>query len=129
MPGPVEPRNDTEPTGADAAPVEIAVLTCTFDARPGAEEALLARALALRGADPAGAGVPQRRSCGIRHHGGRFLVIEKWESAAATVQAHLDSPLMTEMAQAAMQRGRDETRDRPLRRHLRLRPRAEGDLE
>ena len=29
--------------------------------------------------------------------GGRFLVIEKWDSAAA-VQAHLDSDLMTDMA-------------------------------
>jgi quinol monooxygenase YgiN len=34
-------------------------------------------------------------------HGGRFVVIEKWESAAA-VQAHLDSALMTDMAQTAV---------------------------
>ena len=34
-------------------------------------------------------------------HDGRFVVIEKWDSAAA-VQAHLDSPLMTEMAQSAV---------------------------
>jgi quinol monooxygenase YgiN len=33
--------------------------------------------------------------------GGRFLVIEKWDSADA-VQAHLDSPLMTEMARSAV---------------------------
>jgi quinol monooxygenase YgiN len=30
-------------------------------------------------------------------HGGRFLVIEKWDSADA-VQVHLDSDLMQEMA-------------------------------
>ncbi len=34
-------------------------------------------------------------------HGGRLVVIEKWESADA-VQAHLDSPLMTEMARQAL---------------------------
>ncbi len=33
-------------------------------------------------------------------HGGRFLLVEKWESADA-VQAHLDSTLMAEMAEAA----------------------------
>jgi quinol monooxygenase YgiN len=32
---------------------------------------------------------------------GRFLVIEKWDSADA-VRTHLDSPLMTEMAQMAV---------------------------
>ena len=34
-------------------------------------------------------------------HSGRFLVIEKWDSAEA-VQAHLDSALMTDMAHAVV---------------------------
>jgi quinol monooxygenase YgiN len=77
--------------------VEIAVLTATFDAAPGAEEALLSvlsryvvmtrREAACRNVDLV-ASVTQ---------GGRFLVIEKWDSAEA-VQAHLDSRLMTDMA-------------------------------
>jgi quinol monooxygenase YgiN len=32
---------------------------------------------------------------------GRFLVVEKWDSADA-LQAHLDSPLMAEMATEAL---------------------------
>ena len=35
-------------------------------------------------------------------HAGRFLVIEKWESAEA-VQHHLDSALMTDMAHAVIE--------------------------
>ena len=56
--------------------VEIAMLTARFDARPGAEESLLS---ALS----------------------RYVVMTRVESASA-VQAHLDSPLMADMAQAAI---------------------------
>jgi quinol monooxygenase YgiN len=88
-----------DPTGEPA--VEIAVLTASFDARPGAEEALLATLSNYV--------VMTRHEPGCRNvdlvasvtHGGRFVVIEKWESADA-VQRHLDSPLMTEMARAAL---------------------------
>jgi quinol monooxygenase YgiN len=86
-----------ETAGADRGEVEIAVLTALFDARPGAEDALagaLARYVVLT-----------RRETSCRNvdlvasttHEGRFLVIEKWESATA-VQTHLDSELMTSMA-------------------------------
>jgi len=102
VPGPVEPRSDTDRSDADAAPLEIAVLTCTFDARPGAEEALLgalSRYVVLTRHEPACRNVDLVASVTVA---GRFLVIEKWETPEA-VQAHLDSPLMTEMARAAMQ--------------------------
>jgi quinol monooxygenase YgiN len=81
--------------------VEIAVLTASFDARPGAEEALLgalARYVVLTRQEPACRNVDLVASV---THGGRFVVIEKWESTHA-VQAHLDSALMTEMARAAV---------------------------
>jgi quinol monooxygenase YgiN len=81
-------------------PLEIAVLTASFDARPGGEEALLgalARYVVLTRQEPACRNVDLVASV---THGGRFLIIEKWESAAA-IQRHLDSPLMTEMARAA----------------------------
>ena len=73
--------------------VEVAVLTAAFDAAAGAEEALaavLARYVVLtRTAD----GCRNVDLVASATHGGRFLVIEKWESADA-VQAHLDSDLM-----------------------------------
>ena len=89
------PADPTEPD------VEIAVLTAVFDARPGAEEALLgalSRYVVLTRHEPSCRNVDLVASV---THGGRFLVIEKWDSAAA-VQSHLDSPLMTEMAHAAI---------------------------
>jgi len=81
--------------------VEIALLTASFDARPGAEEtllSLLSRYVVLTRREPACRNVDLVASV---THSGRFLVIEKWDSAAA-VQAHLDSPLMTDMARAAL---------------------------
>jgi quinol monooxygenase YgiN len=77
--------------------VEIAILTATFDAREGHEEALLAalsRYVVLTRHEPACRNVDLVASV---THGGRVLVIEKWESADA-VQAHLDSSLMSDMA-------------------------------
>ena len=87
-----------DPNEAD---VEIAVLTASFDARPGAEEALLAalsRYVVLTRHEPTCRNVDLVASV---THPGRFLVIEKWESAVA-IRAHLDSALMTEMATAAV---------------------------
>jgi quinol monooxygenase YgiN len=81
--------------------VEIAVLTATFDARPGAEGALaatLARYVVMTRREPACRNVDLVASI---THDGRFVVIEKWDSADA-VQAHVDSPIMTEMAQEAL---------------------------
>jgi quinol monooxygenase YgiN len=84
----------------DAAP-EIAVLTGTFDARPGAEgdlAATLARYVVLTRREDECRNVDLVASV---THVGRFLVIEKWESAEA-VQRHLDSVLMTDMARDAL---------------------------
>jgi quinol monooxygenase YgiN len=81
--------------------VEIAMLTATFDARPGAEEALaaaLARYVVMTRHDPACRNVDLVTSL---THGGRLMVIEKWESADAA-QAHLDSTLMADMAREAL---------------------------
>jgi quinol monooxygenase YgiN len=81
--------------------VEIALLTATFDARPGAEEtllSLLSRYVVLTRHEPACRNVDLVASV---THSGRFLVIEKWESADA-VQAHLDSELMTGMAREVL---------------------------
>ena len=87
--------------GAGEAAIEIALLTATFDARTGSEEDLLAalsRYVVLTRHEPDCRNVDLVASV---THPGRFLVIEKWQSAAA-VQAHLDSALMTEMARAAI---------------------------
>jgi quinol monooxygenase YgiN len=73
------------------------MLTGTFDARPGSEETLLAalaRYVVLTRHEPACRNVDLVASV---THGGRFVVIEKWDSADA-VQRHLDSQLMTQMA-------------------------------
>ena len=81
--------------------VEIAVLTAVFDARPGSEDELLgalSRYVVLTRQEARCRNVDLVASV---THGGRFVVIEKWDSAAA-VRAHLDSPLMTEMAQSAV---------------------------
>ena len=92
--------SDTDVPGAEAD-VEIAVLTACFDARPGTEEALLgalSRYVVMTRHEPACRNVDLVASV---TRTGRFMVIEKWESAAA-VQAHLDSKLMADMAQAAI---------------------------
>ena len=81
--------------------LEIALLTATFDATPGAESdlaATLARYVVLTRHEPSCRNVDLVTSI---THPGRFLLIEKWDSADA-VQAHLNSALMTEMAQAAL---------------------------
>jgi quinol monooxygenase YgiN len=81
--------------------IELAVLQGTFDARDGAAEqlgAVLARYVVLT-----------RRAPGCRNvdllasttHAGRFTIIEKWDRPEL-VQAHLDSPLMIDMAREAV---------------------------
>ena len=77
--------------------IEVAMLTATFDASAGSEEALaaaLARYVVMTRT------VDECRNVDLvisATHGGRFLVIEKWDSADA-VQAHLDSEVMQDMA-------------------------------
>jgi quinol monooxygenase YgiN len=79
------------------ADIEVAMLSAIFDASPGSEEALaaaLSRYVVMTRNVPACRNVDLVASA---TQGGRLVVIEKWDSAAA-VQAHLDSPLMTDMA-------------------------------
>ena len=81
--------------------VEIAVLTAAFAARPdheGALAAVLARYVVLARGEEACRNVDLLTSA---TQSGRFLVIEKWDSPAAA-RAHLDTPLMTAMAAAAV---------------------------
>jgi quinol monooxygenase YgiN len=81
--------------------LDIAVLTATFDALAGAEAALsatLARYVVLTRHVPACRNVDLVASI---TRPGRLLLIEKWDSADA-VQAHLDSPLMADMASEAL---------------------------
>jgi quinol monooxygenase YgiN len=81
--------------------IELAVLTATFDAREGDEETLLAslaKYVVMTRNEPACRNVDLVASTTVR---GRFLVVEKWDDADA-VQAHLDSPLMTDMARAVV---------------------------
>jgi len=92
--------SDTDGPGAEPD-VEIAVLTACFDARPGTEGALLAalsRYVVMTRHEPACRNVDLVASV---TRTGRFLVIEKWESAAA-VREHLAPKLMADMPQAAI---------------------------
>jgi quinol monooxygenase YgiN len=84
-----------------AAEPEVAVLTVRLDPRPGAEEPLLAalahyvvvtrRAPACRNIDLLASAA----------HPGRLLLVAKWDSPD-DARAHLDSPEMAAMAEAAV---------------------------
>jgi quinol monooxygenase YgiN len=81
--------------------VEIAVLSATFTARPdhdGELAAVLARYVVLTRKAPTCRNVDLLTSA---TESGRFVVIEKWDSAGAA-RAHLDTPLMVDMAAAAV---------------------------
>jgi quinol monooxygenase YgiN len=81
--------------------LDLAMLTGVFEARPDREDALtalLARYVVLTRHEPGCRNVDLVVSATQR---GRFLVIEKWESAAL-LRAHLDSELMVQMAQDAV---------------------------
>lgn len=80
--------------------VELAVVTGTFDARPGSEAALggvLARYVVVSRAHPGCRNIDLVFSLTAS---GRFLVYEKWESADHQ-EAHMASPAMAELAEAA----------------------------
>jgi quinol monooxygenase YgiN len=81
--------------------VDLAVLTAVFDARPERVDelaAVLARYVVLTRREPACRNVDLLASA---TESGRFLVIEKWDAPDAA-RAHLDTELMTDMAQAAV---------------------------
>lgn len=77
--------------------IELAVLQGAFDANDGAEERLaaaLSRYVVLTRHEPGCRNVDLLASATTL---GRFVVIEKWDHPEL-VQAHLDSPLMVDMA-------------------------------
>jgi len=81
--------------------VEMAVLTAAFTARSEHEgdlAAVLARYVVLTRGEADCRNVDLLVSA---TQSDRFLVIEKWDSVAAA-RAHLDTPLMTDMAAAAV---------------------------
>jgi quinol monooxygenase YgiN len=81
--------------------VEVVVLTAAFTARPECERdlaAVLARYVVLARGEPGCRNVDLLSSA---TESGRFVVIEKWESAG-DARAHLDTELMTGMAAAAV---------------------------
>lgn len=80
--------------------VELAVVTGTFDARPGSEAALggvLARYVVVSRSHPGCRNIDLVFSLTTP---GRFLVYEKWESADLQ-RAHMTSPAMADLAEAA----------------------------
>ena len=81
--------------------LEMVVLTAAFNSRPDHEgelAAVLARYVVLTRGEDACRNVDLLTSA---TQSGRFLVIEKWDSADAA-RAHLDTPLMIDMAAAAV---------------------------
>ena len=81
--------------------LDVAVLLGAFEARPERESelaAVLSRYVVLTRGEPSCRNVD---FLGSATESGRFLVIEKWDSAAAA-RAHLDTELMREMAEAAV---------------------------
>jgi quinol monooxygenase YgiN len=84
-----------------SADVEIVLVTGTFQAATGREAALaavLAKYVVLSRNQPGCRNIDLAASSLVA---GRFVIVEKWESAAAQ-RAHFDSPEMIEMAQAAL---------------------------
>jgi len=84
-----------------ASDVEVAVLTAVFSARTDHEgdlAAVLARYVVLTRQEPACRNIDLLSSA---TESGRFVVIEKWDSAD-DARAHLDTELMTGMAAAAV---------------------------
>jgi quinol monooxygenase YgiN len=83
------------------ADIEIAVLTAAFTARPEREgdlAAVLARYVVLTRGEPGCRNVDLLSSA---TESGKFVVIEKWETAD-DARSHLDTELMTGMAAAAV---------------------------
>jgi len=81
--------------------VEIVLVTATFQAASGREAALaavLAKYVVLSRNQPGCRNIDLAASSLTA---GRFVVVEKWENAAAQ-RAHFDSPEMVEMAEAAL---------------------------
>jgi quinol monooxygenase YgiN len=80
---------------------ELAVITAVLEARPGDEDelaAVLARYAVVARGEPGCRNLDLLVSA---THGGRFVMVSKWDSPAAA-RAHLDARAMTEMAESAV---------------------------
>ncbi len=92
-----EPLDDHATGDAPAAEIELAIVTMRFDAAdPGAMLAILSKYVVLTRMQP---GCRNVDLCASVTRPGRYLLIQKWDSAA-TQRAHFDSAVMVEMAQA-----------------------------
>ena len=93
--------------------VELTIVTLVFETSD--PERLLPGAVEVRRGEPRSPGMPQHRPDAHRpRRPGRFVIIEKWESAEAQ-QAHFDSPDMVEMAEALHGSADRAAADRPAR--------------
>jgi quinol monooxygenase YgiN len=82
---------------AMADDIDLAIVTMRFDAADPAQLlAILSKYVVLTRMEP---GCRNVDLCASVTHPGRYLVIQKWESAQAQ-RRHLDSSVMVEMAQA-----------------------------
>lgn len=94
QPAPLPEQFDDE---AAAAEIELAIVTMRFDAAdPGALLAILSKYVVLTRMQT---GCRNVDLCASVTRPGRYLLIQKWDSAEAQ-RAHFDSPVMVEMAQA-----------------------------
>lgn len=81
--------------GRSSHEVELAIVTMRFDAAdPAALLAVLSKYVVLTRMQP---GCRNIDLCASVTHPGRYLLVQKWESADAQ-REHFDSPLMVEMA-------------------------------
>ncbi|MEO7372239.1 MAG: antibiotic biosynthesis monooxygenase [Ilumatobacteraceae bacterium] len=88
------PRDDGPP---ESAAVELAIVTLRFDAaEPDALMAVLSKYVVLTRMQP---GCRNVDLCASVTQPGRYLVIQKWDSASAQ-RTHFDSDVMVEMATA-----------------------------
>jgi quinol monooxygenase YgiN len=77
--------------------IDLAIVTMRFDAADAAQLlGILSKYVVLTRMEP---GCRNVDLCASVTHPGRYLVIQKWESADAQ-REHFDSPVMVEMAQA-----------------------------
>jgi quinol monooxygenase YgiN len=85
----------SEPSERTDHAVELAIVTMRFDAAdPAALEAVLAKYVVLTRMQP---GCRNVDLCASVTSPGRYLVVQKWDDAAAQ-RAHFDSDVMVEMA-------------------------------
>jgi len=85
----------SDPAAAGHSDVELAIVTMRFDAADAAALlAVLSKYVVLTRMEP---GCRNVDLCGSVTHPGRYLLVQKWESAAAQ-RRHFDSPTMVEMA-------------------------------